>query len=106
MARHNGTCIDITARDVNKAQGLHDPLTHHVWPEASLLGIGDGGDDIPMIRRYKGFTVHGAEAAVKAEASAVYDDVGAMLAAHMMRERFPWANCLLEVTATQVTQTI
>lgn len=82
-AQRNGTCIDITPPDVSKAQGLHDLLTHHGWPEKSLLVIGDGGNDIPMIKRYQGFTVPNASAAVKAEAIAVYNDVGAMLSAHM-----------------------
>ena len=82
-AHQNGACIDVTAGEVNKAQGLHDLLAHYGWPEKNLLVIGDGGNDIPMLRRYKGFTVPNAKAEVKAEAAAVYDSVGAMLKAHM-----------------------
>lgn len=82
-AHQNGVCIDITATEVNKAQGLHDLLAHYGWPESDLLVIGDGGNDIPMLRRYNGFTVPGADSAALAAASAVYEDVGAMLKDHM-----------------------
>lgn len=82
-AHQNGVCIDITPEDVNKAQGLCDLLNHFAWPEENLLVIGDGGNDIPMLKRYNGFTVPNADAAVKAEAKKVFDDVGAMLTAHM-----------------------
>jgi Cof subfamily protein (haloacid dehalogenase superfamily) len=82
-AHHNGVCIDITAKGVNKAQGLHDLLEHYGWPEKDLLVIGDGGNDIPMLKRYNGFTVPNAGAAVKAEVLEIYADVGDMLLARM-----------------------
>lgn len=83
-AQQNGACIDITPGDVDKAQGLRDLLNHFAWPEENLLVIGDGGNDIPMLKRYNGFTVPNADAAVKAEAKKIFDDVGAMLTAHMV----------------------
>lgn len=82
-AHHNGTCIDITAKDVDKARGLHNLLGYYGWAEKDLLVIGDGGNDLPMLRRYRGFTLPHADSAVLAAASAVYADVGAMLLCHM-----------------------
>ena len=75
----NGGCVDITSGGVDKATGLSDlgALLH--WPAEGILAIGDGENDIPMIRRFAGFTVPCAADSVKAEARAVYADVGHML---------------------------
>lgn len=82
-AHQNGRCIDITGGGISKASGIAELLAMRQWPERGLLAVGDGGNDLPMIRRYGGFSVAGAAAAVQREATAVYDDVGEMLLAHL-----------------------
>lgn len=76
---HNGSCVDITAGNVSKATGMDRLLRRMGWPREGLLFIGDGENDIPMIREYAGFTVPGAPEAVRREAAAVYAGVGPML---------------------------
>ena len=83
LAQHNGVCVDVTPRNVNKAEGLRDLLAWFNWPEKNLLVMGDGENDLPMLERYKGFTLPHANDAVKSGATAVYADVGVMLRAHM-----------------------
>lgn len=83
LAHHNGVCIDITAPDVNKADGLETLLALYGWSANALFVIGDGENDIPMLRRYNGFAVSHANETVKSAAPETYSTVGAMLAAHM-----------------------
>lgn len=78
-AHHNKGCIDITKAGVSKAGGILDLLKLRQWPEERVLVIGDGENDLPMIRRFKGFAVAGASAPVLAEAAGVFESVGELL---------------------------
>ncbi len=76
---YNRVCLDITAAGVSKASAILELLRLKGWPEEGLLAIGDGENDLPMIRRFGGHTVEGAAKAVLAEADIVYTSVGDML---------------------------
>ena len=52
------------------------------WQSCPMLVIGDDTNDLPMLQHYHGYTVDRARETIKAQASGVYTDVGAMLAAH------------------------
>ena len=79
----NDVCLDITRAGVDKCSGILSLLSLKGWPEKGLLAIGDGGNDLPMIRRFGGFTVTGATDEIKAEAAGVYASVGEMLRDNM-----------------------
>ncbi len=78
-AYQNGWCIDIARAGISKATGIADLLNAKGWPEEGLLAVGDGQNDLPMIRRFGGVTVSGAADAVRREAKKEYASVGAML---------------------------
>lgn len=42
--------VDITCRNTDKAQGLRDIARHEHIPITHTVAIGDGGNDIPMLR--------------------------------------------------------
>ncbi len=83
QAHQNKGCIDMTRQGVSKASGIEDALARNNWPEQGILVIGDSGNDLPMIRRFKGFAVNGADEAVRREAREVFPDVGALLRQHL-----------------------
>jgi HAD superfamily hydrolase (TIGR01484 family) len=78
-AYQNGWCIDIARAGISKATGLAELLAARAWPEEGLLAVGDGRNDLPMIRRFGGVTVTGADEEVRREARAEYASVGDML---------------------------
>ncbi len=78
-AYQNKWCIDIARVGISKATGLEALLAAKGWPEEGLLAVGDGQNDLPMIRRFDGVTVSGAADAVRREARAEYTSVGHML---------------------------
>jgi len=75
----NGFFVDINNQGVNKLAGLLAMLAIQGWAAEGLLAIGDGENDISMIRRFKGFCVANAPEKVAKEAAAVYHNVGEML---------------------------
>jgi hydroxymethylpyrimidine pyrophosphatase-like HAD family hydrolase len=75
--------MDINRRGVSKEVGIGRMLSLRGWPEEGLLAIGDGGNDLRMIERYKGVTVESAGEEVKNAAAAIYKDVGEMLRENM-----------------------
>jgi HAD superfamily hydrolase (TIGR01484 family) len=75
----NGFFIDINQKGVNKLSGLLDILAIQGWPAEDLLAIGDGENDMSMIRHFKGFSVSNAPEKVARAAAAVYHSVGEML---------------------------
>lgn len=79
QAHQNVNCIDITAFGVNKAVGIKTLLEVTGWPEKGLLVIGDGHNDIDMIRNFAGFSVPGSGESVRRVAREVYGSVGDML---------------------------
>lgn len=78
FAQKNTHSLDIVNAGINKAQGVADLLRIMAW-RAEAYVIGDESNDLPMIRRFGGYTVSTAKDFVKREASAVFDSVGAML---------------------------
>lgn len=82
-AQHNGTCLDIIQKGVSKAGGISDMLALKGWPCDEVFVIGDGENDLSMIRRFGGFAVEGAREDTKEEATAIYGTVGEMLKAKM-----------------------
>lgn len=75
----NRTTIDINPVGINKATGIADLLALKNWQGHEVFTIGDGGNDIAMLKRYCGFTVPGASPEVVKVASKCYDTVADML---------------------------
>ncbi len=71
----NKTTIDINVNGVDKASGIEALLRLRGWEGKDVYVIGDGGNDIGMIRRFGG-----AQAEAAAAATRVFADVGEMLA--------------------------
>lgn len=80
QAHQNGPNVDITARGIDKAQGLRDLLRIRGWSEARVLVIGDAENDLPMIRHFQGYSLFSAQEHIQREASAIYHNVAEMLA--------------------------
>ena len=49
------------------------------WTGAKVFAVGDESNDLPMIKKFGGYTVATAKDFVKREAAQVFDSVGAML---------------------------
>ena len=78
----NRIYIDIIAAGVDKSTGLQCLQKSMQWQSCPMLVIGDDTNDLPMLQHYHGYTVDRARETIKAQASGMYTDVGAMLAAH------------------------
>ena len=78
-AHRNGRCIDIAPAGVDKATGIAELLAAKKWREEDLLVIGDGENDLPMIRRYRGCCIAHAVPETHLAARRAYADVGEML---------------------------
>lgn len=78
-AYRNVQAIDIVRTDVNKAAGLNSILQAHKWEGNEVLTIGDGLNDLPMIKGFEGFTITSACAEVKQCANKIYGSVAEML---------------------------
>lgn len=76
----NGSILDINRKGVNKATGVADMLKLMGWEAKEVIAIGDGGNDLEMIRAFHGVTVPNAIPEVRAAAKAVYSGVAEMLA--------------------------
>lgn len=76
----NKTTIDVNVHGVDKASGIDELVRMNGWTGKELFVIGDGGNDLGMIRKYGGFTVPGAQEEVVRAAKKVFADVGGMLA--------------------------
>lgn len=79
QAHQNVNCIDITSHGVNKAVGIRNLLKATGWPEKDLLVIGDGHNDIDMIKGFAGFAVSDSGESVRRAAREVYGTVENML---------------------------
>ncbi len=75
-------CIDITARGVNKTEGIRHLLRTRHWSSHPLV-IGDDGNDLSMIRDFSGYAVSSATNDVLDAAAQVFSSVGDMLRFHM-----------------------
>jgi HAD superfamily hydrolase (TIGR01484 family) len=76
----NKTTIDLNASGVDKANGIGELIRLNGWEDLPLLVIGDGGNDLGMIRRFSGYTVPGAQEDVVRAAKRVCADLEDMLA--------------------------
>lgn len=79
QAFQNQAHIDVIRAEASKAKGIEDILRIKGWRPEKVLSIGDGENDIPMLKRFGGFSVPGASDRVKGEAAKVYASVGEML---------------------------
>ena len=78
-AQKNTHSVDIVAAGINKAQGVENLLELMNWRGAKIFVIGDESNDLPMIKKFGGYTVSTAKDFVKGQAAAVVESVGAML---------------------------
>ncbi|MCD8351746.1 MAG: Cof-type HAD-IIB family hydrolase [Planctomycetaceae bacterium] len=81
LPHRNKMSIDINPPGVDKASGLGWLLLDRGWSRDEFYVVGDGVNDVSMIREFGGFTVPGADPAVVAVATKTYPDVPAMLEA-------------------------
>ncbi|MCC8165628.1 MAG: HAD hydrolase family protein [Planctomycetes bacterium] len=80
----NRISIDINAHGVDKANGVDRLREAMGWVDVPVRVIGDGLNDVGMIRRFGGFSLDDAPETVRAAATKVYPDVPAMLAEYMV----------------------
>lgn len=78
-ANLNLNYIDVCSRGVTKAQGIDDLLALKNWQNKKVLTIGDGQNDVPMLKEFNGFSLTTATVEAKAAANKLYDSLGAML---------------------------
>ena len=78
-AQRNYNSVDIVAAGINKSTGIEKILELRNWRGAEVFVIGDESNDLPMIKKFGGYTVVTAKDFVKREAKAVFDSVGDML---------------------------
>ena len=79
FAQKNTHSVDIVIAGTNKAQGVENLLRIMNWSDAKVFVIGDVSNDLPMIKKFGGYTVATAKDFVKREATKIFDSVGAML---------------------------
>lgn len=73
VAFPNGFSIDIMADNVTKAHAVSIAARH--FKQHTIHVIGDGANDIPMIRAYHGYAVQRGSTSVKSEASHVFTNI-------------------------------
>lgn len=75
----NYLSVDITPPDINKCSGIEKMLALKGWQAAEVYAIGDGDNDLPMLKAFHGATVATARAEIKAQIRHIYASVGEML---------------------------
>jgi len=78
FAQKNTHSVDIVTAGINKAQGVETLLRIMDW-RGQVFVVGDESNDLPMIKKFGGYTVATAKDFVKREVRGVFDSVGAML---------------------------
>ena len=78
FAQKNTRSLDIVTAGTNKARGVEN-LLQVCNLDGKVFVIGDESNDLPMIKKFGGYTVSTAKDFVKREAAEVFDSVGAML---------------------------
>lgn len=68
-------CIDVVPYGVNKANGLEIVATYFSIELDHIYCIGDGGNDLPMLLRYNGSTLHHASDRMHDDIGSSYQDV-------------------------------
>lgn len=78
-ASSNGKYIDVNAYGCDKGAGLDNLLKCKEWQAEDVITVGDNLNDIPMLRRFRGFTIENGINEVKAMAEKVYPSIAEML---------------------------
>ncbi|MBR0260271.1 MAG: HAD-IIB family hydrolase [Selenomonadaceae bacterium] len=78
FAQKNTRSLDVVTAGINKASGVEKLLEVCNW-DGKVYVIGDESNDLPMIKKFGGYTVSTAKDFVKQEATEIFDSVGAML---------------------------
>lgn len=78
FAQKNTHSVDIVIAGMNKGAGVENLLRIQNW-NGKVYVIGDESNDLPMIKKFGGYTVATAKEFVKQEATEIFDSVGAML---------------------------
>ncbi|MBR4382180.1 MAG: HAD-IIB family hydrolase [Selenomonadaceae bacterium] len=79
FAQKNTHSVDIVPAGINKGSCVENLLRIMNWTGAKVFAVGDESNDLPMIKKFGGYTVATAKDFVKREAAQVFDSVGAML---------------------------
>lgn len=74
--------LDIVAKGVNKAEAV-ELLLRHLPKGTAVITAGDSYNDIEMLRRYGGYTLHAANPQIRAVASGVREDVASVIREHL-----------------------
>ena len=78
FAQKNTRSVDVVPFGMNKGAGVENLLRVMNW-DGKVFVIGDESNDLPMIKKFGGYTVATAKNFVKREAAEIFDSVGAML---------------------------
>lgn len=78
FAQKNTHSVDIVSAGINKACGVENLLRICDW-RGEVFVVGDESNDLPMIKKFGGYTVATAKDFVKREVKEVFDSVGALL---------------------------
>lgn len=87
QAHQNKRMIDITRNGVDKATGIAAAMRAKGWAEADVVTVGDGDNDVPMIKAYHGYTVADASPHVVAAARKQFDNVPQLVEYLLNEER-------------------
>lgn len=80
IERHrNKATIDLVVAGVDKAAGVDALLRRRGWSADEVFTLGDGGNDLPMLLRYTGYTLPGAQEEVAKAVPRVCRDLADMM---------------------------
>lgn len=79
----NMECVDITPAGMDKSVGVETYRKLTGVSAEDVLVVGDGENDLDMIRRFHGYTVDNARPQVKEAAARVYRSVEELIGDHM-----------------------
>ena len=76
VAYVNVNCVDIVPVGISKADGITYLKERYGWEKENIYVIGDSYNDLPMLNAFHGFTLFHAKDEIKANAEAVFAQVG------------------------------
>lgn len=82
-ASSNGKFIDVNAYGCDKGTGIERLLKYTGWQAEDVLTVGDNLNDIPMLKKFRGFTVENGIYEVKTIVEKVYPSIAEMLRDHL-----------------------
>lgn len=82
-AASNGNYMDVVVAGNDKGSGMERLLECMGWQGAEVLAIGDNLNDLPMLRKFRGFTIESGTMEAKAEAEKIYASAAEMLREHL-----------------------